>query len=95
MNKIILRKKLVTEKSTSLQAGNTYILEVTPAVTKTEIKSFLNQRYSVVVDKVRVVNVLGKKVRIPGKRGYALKRNWKKAYVTIKEGSLETLGENK
>ena len=75
----------VSEKSTILaDKANQYVFKVAKNSTKPQIKVAVQDIYKVEVKSVQVVNVQGKTTRfgrIPGRR-----KNWKKAYVTLKEG---------
>jgi len=75
----------VTEKGTVVSStSNQVVFKVRNDATKGAIKSVVEELFKVHVLKVRTSNVLGKKRRM-GK--YAGKRpDWKKAYVTLKEG---------
>ena len=59
----ILRRPVVTEKSTLLQEENRYVFEVAPSATKLEIKDAVETAFGVSVEKVRTMNVRGKKKR--------------------------------
>jgi len=82
----VIKKPLVTEKSTiEKDARNIIALEVDRNANKIEIKQAVEKLFKVEVDDVNTVNVAGKMKRVGkhiGKRS-----NWKKAYVTLKEGS--------
>lgn len=82
----VIKKPLVTEKSTiEKDARNIIALEVDRNANKIEIKQAVEKLFKVEVDNVNTVNVAGKMKRVGkhiGKRS-----NWKKAYVTLKEGS--------
>jgi large subunit ribosomal protein L23 len=80
----IIRRPLVTEKSTFLREEGTNIIafEVDPKANKIQVKDAVEQL--VKVDDVRLFNVRGKVKRMgryAGKR-----RDWRKAYVRLKEG---------
>ncbi len=80
----ILKKPVVTEKSTSLLADNKYTFVVDPRANKTEIKQAVEKVFKVKVEKVNTMNVKGKikRVRrIPGRTP-----DTKKAIVTLKKG---------
>ena len=62
----ILRKPVVTEKSTLLQEENRYVFEVAPSATKHEIKDAVELAFGVSVRKVRTMNVKGKRKRFKG-----------------------------
>ena len=82
----VIKKPLVTEKSTiEKDAHNIIALEVDRNANKIEIKQAVEKLFKVEVDNVNTVNVAGKMKRVgkhTGKRS-----NWKKAYVTLNEGS--------
>lgn len=80
----ILKKPVVTEKSTSLLQDNKYTFVVDPRANKTEIKQAVEKTFKVKVEKVNTMNVRGKikRVRrIPGRTP-----DTKKAIVTLKKG---------
>ena len=87
----ILRRPVVTEKSTLLQEENRYVFEVAPSATKLEIKDAGETAFGVSVKKVRTMNVRGKKKRF-GPR-FSQLRSWKKAIVTVSPGDSITLFE--
>ena len=81
----IVRKPLVTEKSTVLQAiRNQYTFAVAPAANKSEIRKAIQTLFDVHVEKVRIINVPGKFRRFLGRPGRTTP--WKKALVTLREG---------
>ncbi|MDY6848026.1 MAG: 50S ribosomal protein L23 [Thermodesulfobacteriota bacterium] len=82
----IIGKPLITEK-TSLQKeiGQVVAFEVARNANKIEIKQAVEQAFDVKVKKVNTALMAGKVKRrglVIGKRS-----NWKKAYVTLEEGS--------
>lgn len=82
----VIKKPLITEK-TSLQkeAGQTVAFEVARDANKIEIKQAVEKAFNV---KVKAVNtaLIGGKVKRVG-RNFGKRSNWKKAYVTLAEGS--------
>lgn len=82
----IIRQPLVTEK-TSLQkeAGRVVAFEVAIDANKIEIKQAVEKAFDVKVDNVNTVLVAGKVKRVG--RNFGKRSNWKKAYVTLAEGS--------
>ncbi len=83
-DKIILRP-VISEKSTALKnSGNIYCFEVHKDATKHDIKNVIKKVYEVNVMRVNVINIKGKKKRRRFKEGK--RRDWKKAYVKLKEG---------
>jgi large subunit ribosomal protein L23 len=82
----IIRQPLVTEK-TSLQkeAGRVVAFEVSIDANKIEIKQAVEKAFDVKVENVNTVLVAGKVKRVG--RNFGKRANWKKAYVTLAEGS--------
>ena len=81
----IIRRPLVTEKTTLLREGNLYIFEVDPRANKIEIEKAVEKLFKVKVLGVRTQNILGKQKRYGRLMGK--KRDWKKAIVTVAPGS--------
>lgn len=82
----ILIAPLVSEKSTRLaDAHRQFAFKVLPNATKPEIRAAVEKMFDVSVTNVQVANVRGKLKRF----GHSVGRrsNWKKAYVTLAEGS--------
>jgi large subunit ribosomal protein L23 len=82
----IIRRPLVTEKSTiQREAGaNVIAFEVAPEANKIEVKRAVEELFKVKVQEVRLANVRGKVKRMG--RWSGKRRDWKKAYVRLKEG---------
>ena len=81
----IIKKPHVTEKtSLGSESANTIALVVDRDANKIEIKQAVETLFKVDVTDVRTVNVAGKVKRFG--RNYGKRSNWKKAYITIKEG---------
>ncbi|MDD2444315.1 MAG: 50S ribosomal protein L23 [Desulfotomaculaceae bacterium] len=80
----ILRKPVITEKSTSLLEENKYTFIVDPRSNKTEIKYAVENVFKVKVLKVNTMNVKGKYKRVRNIRGKT--PDTKKAIVTLKKG---------
>lgn len=82
--KTIIRP-VITEKSTWLKEKNRDMcFEVAPQANKQEIKEAVESLLKVKVDKVRVVKKKGKRRRMGRSQGWT--KDWKKAYVRLKEG---------
>lgn len=82
--KVILRP-VITEKSTWLKDKNREIcFEVAPKANKIEIKEAAEVLFKVKVERVRIVKQKGKRRRVGRNEGWT--KNWKKAYVKLKEG---------
>ena len=82
----IIRRPLVTEKSTLMRetGANVIAFEVDPGANKIEVKDAIEELFKVKVEEVRLFNVKGtvkRMGRYAGKR-----RDWRKAYVRLKEG---------
>ena len=81
----------VSEKSATIgERNNQYVFRVATDATKPEIKSAVEQFFSVSVAAVQVTNVKGKAKRFgafQGRRG-----DWKKAYVTLAAGQEINFG---
>jgi large subunit ribosomal protein L23 len=76
---------IVTEKTTGLQESTrTLCFRVATDANKIDIKRAVEALFSVKVSNVRTIQVAGKLKRRGRTQGYA--SNWKKAYVTLKEG---------
>ncbi len=87
----ILRKPLITEKSTAMQEAGRYVFEVAPLATKHQIKQAVEEAFGVSVVKVNTANVKGKKRRFGAR--ISARRSWKKAMVTLKRGDTITIFE--
>lgn len=82
----VIKKPLVTEKTTiEKDARNIVAFVVSRDANKIEIKEAAEKLFKVEVSAVRTVTVAGK-VKRAGKH-IGKRSNWKKAYVTLKEGS--------
>ena len=80
----IIRKPVLTEKSTNLNQFNQYSFIVNPTATSLEIKSAVEKIFKVKVSKINTAIVRGKPKTFKGTFGF--KKNYKKAIVTLKEG---------
>jgi large subunit ribosomal protein L23 len=81
----VVRRPHVSEKTTDLiQNHNTYVFEVDPDATKTDIREAIARIWNVRVMSIRIVNVRGKARRMGRISGFT--RAWKKAIVTLREG---------
>jgi large subunit ribosomal protein L23 len=83
--KMILKKPLLTEKTSRLQEKNnqyTFIVDVNS--NKIEIKKEVESRFKVSVKEVNTVNYEGRKARVG--RYFGKKSDFKKAIVTLEKG---------
>lgn len=81
----IIIAPIITEKSASLEAQNTYVFKVDVKANKTSIKQAIEKIFNVKVKEVRTVNSHPKKKRVGKYTGMTNK--YKKAYITLKEGN--------
>lgn len=84
----IIKTPLVTEKSTDVKENNWYVFSVDRKSNKSEIKDSVEKIFGVKVDKVRTLITPGKVVRQYG-RDVGKRSAVKKAYVKLKEGTIE------
>jgi large subunit ribosomal protein L23 len=81
----IIRAPLVSEKGTLLaESANQVLFKVRPEVNKIEVKKAVESLFKVKVVKVRMARYLGKIRRVG--RHMGRRPEWKKAYVTLREG---------
>ncbi len=80
----VLRRPLITEKNTMLQAQGKYAFEIAREANKPQIKQAVEKAFKVKVLTVNVMTVPGKTRRV-GRR-QVLTQSWKKAIVTLKPG---------
>jgi large subunit ribosomal protein L23 len=82
---VIKRPLLLTEKGNVLRESQSqYLFEVDLRANKIEIRSAVEKLFNVKVTDVRTLIVRGHMRRMG--RGYAKKKNWKKAIVSLKDG---------
>ena len=83
---------LITERGTTLQDKyNKYLFKVNPASNKLQIKAAVEAIFpDVKVASVNVMNMLGKTKRMRSAKA-GKRPDWKKAIVTLSEGSIELL----
>ena len=80
----VLRRPVITEKNTNVQAQGKYAFEVTDDANKQQVKLAVEKAFNVKVTAVNMVTVHGKKRRL-GRREIVLP-SWKKAVVTLQPG---------
>ncbi len=87
----ILRRPIVTEKSTTAISQRKYGFEVVKGTSKTQVKEAVQQAFNVGVIQVNMITVHGK----TRKRGTHLIKSpsWRKAIVTLKVGDKIELFE--
>ena len=81
----IVRKPRVTEKGLrNVEHNRAYAFEVASGANKVEIRKAVEALFSVKVESVRTMNMIGKAKRTG--RFWGTRPNWKKALVKLKEG---------
>lgn len=82
----ILKAPHVSEKSTSWEGScPQYAFKVSPNATKIQIRKAVEALFNVTVKSVRTVNVKAEQTRFKQVRGHHSR--WKKAYITLAQGS--------
>ena len=87
----ILRRPIITEKSTEMQEGGRYTFEVAPIANKHQIRLAVEEAFDVTVVSVNTMKMRGKTRRYGPK--VSSKPDWKKAIVTLKAGDTITIFE--
>jgi large subunit ribosomal protein L23 len=81
----VIEGPLITEKGTLVnEEANQVVFRVRPWANKVQIRAAVERLFKVHVEEVRTVNYLGKVRRVG--RNVGRRPNWKKAYVTLREG---------
>ena len=81
----VIKAPLISEKGTLLtESANQVLFKVRPDANKIEVKRAVETLFKVKVEQVRMARYLGKVRRIG--RSMGRRSDWKKAYVTLKEG---------
>jgi large subunit ribosomal protein L23 len=81
----VIKAPLVSEKGTLLsESANQVLFKVRPEANKIEVKKAVEALFKVKVEKVRMARYLGKMRRVG--RSTGRRAEWKKAYVTLREG---------
>lgn len=88
----IIQSPLISEKSNRVAEGaNQVVFRVLRDATKPEIREAVEKLFDVKVEAVTTLNVKGKNKRFG--RTMGRRSDWKKAYVTLAEGSeIDFLG---
>ena len=81
----IIKRPIITEQSMAETEAKKYTFEVAKSANKIEIAKAVEELFGVKVQKVNTLNVRGKFRRQGRYEGYT--RAWKKAVVTLTEGS--------
>tara|TARA_Y100000816_G_C25896441_1_gene467647 strand:- start:331 stop:612 length:282 start_codon:yes stop_codon:yes gene_type:complete len=86
----LIKKPVITEKSTSNAQFNKYIFEVRNDANKINIKKTIEEIYKVKVQKLNSLNVKSKPKVFKGQRG--IRSELKRIIVTLKEGNTIDMG---
>jgi large subunit ribosomal protein L23 len=83
----IIKRPIITERSSDLMANKKYMFEVDIRANKTEIKQAIEQIFKVKVTNVNTLRMPGKPKRYGRHFGYT--SEWKKAIVSLSPESKE------
>lgn len=83
----ILKRPVITERSSELMAEKKYTFEVDTRANKTQVKDAIEEIFGVKVEKVNIMNYKGKFKRVGRYAGYTNKR--RKAIVKLTADSNE------
>nr|WP_195891716.1 50S ribosomal protein L23 [Bacillus ndiopicus] len=83
----IIKRPVITERSSELMAEKKYTFEVDTRANKTQVKDAVEEIFGVEVDKVNIMNYKGKFKRVGKYSGYTNKR--RKAIVKLTADSKE------
>ena len=84
MDTFIIKKPLITEKSTDSGKLGKYVFVVENYATKPEIKKAIKQMYKVDAVSVNIIKRPSKRKRMGNVKGH--QKGYKKAIVTLKKG---------
>ena len=85
----IIFAPVITEKSASMEAKNTYVFKVDVRANKTQIKQAIEKAFGVKVEKINTLNVNPKTKRVGRYTGKT--NRYKKAIVKLAEGHTISL----
>jgi len=83
----IIKRPVITERSTEMMAEKKYTFEVDVKANKTEVKDAIEAIFGVKVEKVNIMNYKGKFKRVGRYSGFTNRR--RKAIVTLTPDSKE------
>ena len=86
----LIKKPVITEKSTTNAQFNKYVFEVRNDANKKTVKETIEETYKVKVEKLNSLNVKSKHKVFKGQRGS--RSELKRIIVTLKEGSTIDMG---
>jgi len=82
----VIVRPMETEKSYLQREAGQYVFVVHGKANKVQIKTAVEEIYSVRVEAVNVMNMPGKANRIRGRRRTVRRPPWKKAVITLQPG---------
>ena len=88
----VLKRTVITEKSTTLQEQNKYVFDVLPGANKPQVKEAVERAFKVTVLNVNIVPVHRERKR-QGNGSYTMRKTNKKAVVTVAPGDTIQLFE--
>jgi large subunit ribosomal protein L23 len=83
--RFLIKRPVITEKTTKLMEENKYCFLVDPKANKTQIKQAIEEVFKVKVKAVNTFNTLGKVKRMGRYQGR--RPSWKRAVVTLEAGN--------
>ena len=86
----LIKKPVITEKSTTNAQFNKYVFEVRNDANKKTVKATIEETYKVKVERLNSLNVKSKPKVFKGQRGS--RSELKRIIVTLKEGSTIDMG---
>lgn len=87
----VLIKPLVSEKAAEAESKGAYTFIVNKEANKFDIKQSVKEAYGIMPEKVRIINVEGKRVRFGSRHGK--RSDWKKAIVKLPKGKTINIHE--
>ncbi|MQF87212.1 MAG: 50S ribosomal protein L23 [SAR202 cluster bacterium] len=88
----VLKRPIITEKSTLLQEQNKYVFEILPRANKTQVREAVERAFDVNVTNVNIVMNAGENRRLRNGRWLRTSAT-KKAIVTVASGQTIQLFE--
>lgn len=88
---IILSPRVSEKSARKADVENQHVFSVIKDAKKIEVKKAVEKMFDVKVDQVRILNVNGKLKRF--QKDYGKTKDWKKAYVRLKDGFDINYGE--
>jgi large subunit ribosomal protein L23 len=85
----IIISPMITEKNNDLAAQGKYVFKVDPKAEKIEIGRAVEELFDVKVKSVNIMNYNGKPKRAGRSMIMGRRADWKKAVVTLAEGSID------